>query len=79
MTVSLADSAVCVSLCRDGAHQRFLWENADGRGQTWREHKLQSGLQMHESVAADVDGDGDIDMRTKPQSGDLHFCLSKVA
>jgi hypothetical protein len=48
------------------------WENADGRRQAWREHELQSGLQTHESVAADVDGDGGIDMLTKPWSVDLH-------
>jgi hypothetical protein len=53
--------------------QWLLWENPDGRGQTWREHKPQSGLQTQESVAADVDGGGDIDILTKPSFGDLHL------
>ncbi len=34
---------------------------------------IQSGLQTHGSVAADVDGDADIDILTKPWSGDLHL------
>jgi hypothetical protein len=36
-------------------------------------NKLQSGPQTHESVAADVDRDGDIDILTKPWSGDLYL------
>jgi hypothetical protein len=51
------------------------WENAHGRGQRWRERKLQSGLPTHESVAADVNGDGDIDILTTRWSGDSHLLV----
>ena len=53
----------------------FLWENKDGKGGQWREHILRRGLQTHESVAGDVDGDGDIDILTKPWNGDLHLYI----
>lgn len=56
-----------------GPHRWFLWENADGRGGRWKEHQIQKGLRTHESVCADVDGDGDVDILTKPWRGDLHL------
>ena len=56
-----------------GEFQWFLWENSDGRGGRWKEHLIRRGLQTHESVCGDVDGDGDIDILTKPWNGDLHL------
>ena len=56
-----------------GEHRWFLWENRDGRGKTWGEHVLLKGQRTHESVCADVDGDGDLDILTKPWNGDLHL------
>jgi hypothetical protein len=56
----------------------FLWENEDGKGARWKEHVIQRGLQTHESVAADVDGDGDIDLLTKPWNGDLHLFVENL-
>ncbi len=56
----------------NGEFQWFVWENVDGKGARWQEHVIQRGLSTHESVAADVDGDGDIDILTKPWNGDLH-------
>ncbi len=61
-----------------GDFQWFLWENADGKGGNWREHPLQSGLQTHESVCGDVDGDGDIDLLTKPWNGDRHLFVENL-
>jgi hypothetical protein len=52
-----------------GEHVWFLWENGDGRGGEWVEHVVQRGLETHESVSADVDGDGDVDVLTKPWRG----------
>jgi len=46
-----------------------LWENADGKGTRWVEHTLLDGKRCHEAVAGDVDGDGDIDICSKPWSG----------
>jgi hypothetical protein len=56
-----------------GDHCWFLWENRDGLGQDWKEHILLKGRSTHESVCADVDGDGDVDILTKPWNGDLHL------
>jgi hypothetical protein len=44
----------------------FIWENADGKGRQFVERViLDAGLGGHEAVAADVDGDGDIDLAAK--------------
>ena len=56
----------------------FLWENADGKGGTWTEHLLVEDKRCHEAKAADVDQDGDIDICTKPWSGNLHFYLRNM-
>jgi hypothetical protein len=41
----------------------FIWENVDGRGQTFTERViLDAGLGGHVAVAADFDGDGDLDI-----------------
>jgi len=56
-------------------HKCFIWENADGKAGRWTEHLILEGKRCHEAKAADVDGDGDIDICTKPWSGNLHFYL----
>ena len=56
-----------------GEHHWFLWENRDGRGKDWKEHILLKGQRTHESVCADIDADGDLDILTKPWNGDLHL------
>ena len=44
----------------------FIWENTDGKGAAFVERViLDNGLGGHEAVAADVDGDGDIDLCAK--------------
>lgn len=44
----------------------FVWENLDGKGQKWTEHVvLDSRLGGHEAIAADFDGDGDLDIISK--------------
>lgn len=44
----------------------FIWENVDSRGRTFVERViLDAGLGGHEAVAADVDGDGDLDLCSK--------------
>ena len=55
----------------EGQYRWFIWEN---RGNNeWREHIVAEGKRTHESVAADVDGDGDIDILTKPWGGNTHL------
>lgn len=56
----------------------FIWENADGKGGRWEQHMILEGKQCHEAKAADVDGDGDIDICTKPWSGNLHIYLRNM-
>ncbi|CAN5386333.1 hypothetical protein BH23VER1_BH23VER1_10940 [soil metagenome] len=53
----------------------YIWENT-GAGGGWVEHQIMAGKQCHEAVAGDVDGDGDIDICTKPWHGtDEHVFL----
>ena len=61
-----------------GEHLWFVWENQDGKGQLWREQVIQRGKETHESVCGDIDGDGDIDILTKPWRGDLHLCVENL-
>mgnify|MGYP000400551419 CR=1 FL=1 len=56
--------------------EMYIWENKNGDGSLWIEQPLFKGKMCHEAVAADVDGDGDIDICTKPWNGDdLHLFL----
>ena len=48
------------------------------RADNGQEHKLLEGKECHEAKAADVDGDGDIDICTKPWNGNLHFYLRNM-
>jgi hypothetical protein len=59
-------------------HKCFLWENADGKAGQWKEHVILEGKRCHEAKAADVDGDGDIDIATKPWNGNLHVYLRNM-
>ena len=56
----------------------FIWENADGRGRSWKEHEILSGKRCHEAMAADVDRDGDVDICLKAWHGSLHFYLRNM-
>jgi hypothetical protein len=61
-----------------GAFKWFIWENADGKAGTWKEQLIFSGKECHETKAADVDGDGDIDICSKPWNGDEHIYLRNM-
>ena len=56
----------------------FIWENLDGRAASWKEHVILVGPRCHEGVAADVDGDGDVDICSKPWNGNLHVYLKNM-
>jgi len=59
-------------------HKCFIWENADGNAGRWTEHLILEGKRCHEAKAADIDGDGDIDIATKPWRGSLHVYLRNM-
>lgn len=56
-------------------YKLFIWENVTGKGDEWKEHVILSGIQVHEIVAGDVDGDGDPDICSKPWDGGQHFYM----
>ncbi|MCP5522251.1 MAG: VCBS repeat-containing protein [Verrucomicrobiales bacterium] len=56
-------------------HCCYIWENADGRGGLWKRHNVLTGERCHEAKAADVDGDGDVDICFKPWQGSRHIFL----
>ncbi len=60
-------------------HKRcFIWENTDGQGLTWKEHEILTDYENFDAVAADVDGDGDIDICSKPWKGNEPFYLRNM-
>jgi hypothetical protein len=59
-------------------HKWFIWENLDGKGKNFKQHLILSGKRCHESKVADVDGDGDIDICSKPWNGDEHVYLRNM-
>jgi len=60
-----------------GEHRWFLWENQN-HGAEWKEYVVMEGERTHESVAADVDGDGDLDILTKPWRGNKHLFFENL-
>jgi hypothetical protein len=64
---------------KGGRHRWYVWENLDGKGGRWAEHVVNEGDRCHEGMAGDVDGDGDIDICSKPWNGDLHVYLENLA
>ena len=67
-----------------GKHLCYIWENAARAGECpssekWIEH-IVARTPCHEAVGADVDGDGDIDICSKPWStGKEHFFLRNLS
>jgi MYXO-CTERM domain-containing protein len=58
-----------------GARRTYVWENLDGKGGAWKETPIYEGVEGHETVAGDIDRDGDVDVCSKPWAGDTHYCL----
>lgn len=56
-----------------GVKKFFIWENLGSDGLKWKEHLILEGLEVHEIVAADVEGDGDIDIFSKPWKPGQHI------
>jgi hypothetical protein len=50
----------------DSLPKPYFWENVDGKGGSWKEHTLYNdSASVHDATAADMDGDGDIDVLAK--------------
>lgn len=56
----------------------FIWENTEGTAKKWKRHLVFSGKRCHEAKAADVDGDGDVDICSKPWNGNEHIYLRNM-
>ncbi len=56
-----------------GTKKFFIWENVKGDASQWKEHLILEGYEVHEIVAEDVDGDGDIDIFSKPWKPGMHI------
>ncbi len=60
-------------------HKRcFIWENTDGNGLEWARHEVLTDVECFEAVAADVDGDGDIDICSKPWKSKINYYLRNM-
>ena len=51
---------------REGRIGMIVWENLDGKGGRWAKRMIVTGLGGHQAQAADLDGDGDVDIVTRP-------------
>jgi hypothetical protein len=56
----------------------FIWENNDGPNDQWIRHEILTEIECIDAVAADVDGDGDIDICGKPWKGDKPYFLKNM-
>jgi hypothetical protein len=56
----------------------YIWENTDGLGVSWKAHEILFKTENTDAVAADVDGDGDIDICSKTWKDDLVYFLKNM-
>jgi hypothetical protein len=56
----------------------FIWENANGSGDEWIRHEILTEIECIDAVAGDVDGDGDVDICSKPWRGKTPYFLENM-
>jgi hypothetical protein len=56
----------------------IIWENKDGLGNEWIRHEILTEVECFDAVAGDVDGDGDIDICSKPWKGNTPYFLKNM-
>ncbi|NND08462.1 MAG: VCBS repeat-containing protein [Saprospiraceae bacterium] len=62
-----------------GIQRLVIWENTSEDGKSWQPHIVLQGYEIHEMVAGDIDADGDIDIVSKPWTGNLHIYLENMS
>lgn len=56
----------------------YIYENIDETGEKWEAHEILFKIENTDAVAADVDGDGDIDICSKTWKDDLVYYLKNM-
>jgi hypothetical protein len=56
----------------------FIWENKEGQGEVWEPHEILFKKESTDAVAADVDGDGDVDICSKTWKDDTVYFLRNM-
>ena len=57
----------------------FIWENIESTGEKWTPHEILFKTECIDAVAADIDGDGDIDICGKTWKDDLVYYLRNMS
>jgi hypothetical protein len=56
----------------------YIFENLEGEGEKWENHEVLFKIECTDAVAADVDGDGDIDICGKTWKDDTVYFLKNM-
>jgi hypothetical protein len=56
----------------------YIFENLEGKGEKWENHEVLYKIECTDAVAADVDGDGDIDICGKTWKDDTVYFLRNM-
>jgi hypothetical protein len=56
----------------------FIYENVDGLGKTWKKHEILTDVECYGAQAADIDGDGAIDIVAKSWNGKENYFLKNM-
>lgn len=56
----------------------FIWENKDSLGGEWIRHEILTDVESFDAVSGDVDGDGDMDICSKPWKGKTVYYLRNM-
>ncbi len=56
----------------------YIFENMEGEGEKWEDHEVLFKMECTDAVAADVDGDGDIDVCGKTWKDDTVYYLRNM-